>query len=38
MWQEPHDVPIRNGGSIEPSARRVTALSELRVSSVSRLL
>ena len=23
MWQEPQDVPIRKGGSIEPSERRV---------------
>ena len=24
MWHEPQDVPIRNGGSIEPSASRRT--------------
>ena len=24
MWQEPQEVPIRNGGSIEPSASRRT--------------
>ena len=27
MWHEPHAVPIRNGGSIEPSARRLSAES-----------
>ena len=27
MWHEPHAVPIRNGGSIEPSARRFSAES-----------
>ena len=29
MWHEPHAVPIRNGGSIEPSARRLKLLSLL---------
>src|SRR5512132_4063520 len=29
MWHEPHAVPMRNGGSIEPSARRFMALSLL---------
>ena len=27
MWQEPQAMPIRNGGSIEPSARRFSAES-----------
>ncbi len=29
MWHEPQAVPIRNGGSIEPSARRLTRESLL---------
>ena len=27
MWQEPQEVPIRNGGSIEPSSSRLTCAS-----------
>ena len=27
MWQEPQAVPMRNGGSIEPSASRLSSLS-----------
>src|SRR5262245_47251124 len=29
MWQAPHDMPIRNGGSIEPSNRRLVRESPL---------
>ena len=33
MWQAPHDMPMRNGGSIEPSNKRLKRESPLFSSS-----